>query len=70
MLGSSGTVCRSTDGGETWTKTVIAAEIHSSGVWTGSQFWFWSRTARWSSPDGLIWASTPLTPAVSLGPVS
>ena len=49
---------------------MIAAEIDSSGVWTGSQFWFWSRTARWSSPDGLTWTSTKLTPAVSLGPVA
>ncbi|MDP3236038.1 MAG: sialidase family protein [Myxococcales bacterium] len=70
MAGSNRTICRSTDGGETWTRTTIASEIYSSGLWTGSQFWFWSRTARWSSPDGLTWTSTPLTPAVSLGPVA
>ena len=70
MVGYDRVVCRSTDGGDTWTKLTLADDIYSSGVWTGSEFWFWSSTSRWSSTDGLTWRSTNTTPATRLGPVA
>jgi len=70
MVGSNRVVCRSADGGNTWTRHTIADDIYSSGIWTGSEFWFWSSTRRWSSPDGLTWTSTNTIPATRLGPVA
>ncbi len=70
MMGSDRVVCRSSDGGNTWTKHAIADDIYSSGLWTGSEFWFWSSTKRWSSTDGITWASTASVPATRLGPVA
>lgn len=70
ILGS-GDVCRSTDGGETFTHAALGGEVSSHLLWTGAAFVAFGPGVRWSSPDGLTWASAPVQPAsLRLGPVA
>lgn len=66
-----GHVCRSTNGGDTWTRVAVAMGELSAPVWTGSEFFAWSGGQRWRSADGMQWSSTPLVPSsVNVGAVA
>lgn len=63
MVGGDGWVCRSLDGGDTWTATRITEDVTSHLVWTGDRFMVWDRGVAWESTDGETWTSTPTEPA-------
>jgi len=52
-------VCRSADGGETWTRQDIQnVQTPSTILWTGTEFVFWGNASRiYRSTDGLSWSS-------------
>jgi hypothetical protein len=82
-LSQFGTVCRSTDGGATWTiKNGVTPAIASNGIWADNQFMFWTNANdrdpaipgddgfyRYTSADGQTWQKTKMTSKVSVGPV-
>jgi hypothetical protein len=57
-----GHVCRSLDGGDTWSQKQVTERFTSQPVWTGSEFWVYSGNQRFKSPDGDEWSSQPITP--------
>ncbi len=71
MLDGDGYTCRSDDGGDTWVSgRATTSHVSSSGVWTGSEFWFWGSGKRFSSPDGVTWTETDLATDHDIGPVA
>lgn len=72
IVGQPGTVCRSTDGGDTWAMASTGlAEILSHGVWTGSEFQYWGDDGTMTtSTDGLDWVNTAMTTPMRIGPVA
>ncbi len=69
LLGASGDVCTSADGGQTWTvQSVFPAG--GSGAWDGSQFRAWADGQAYASEDGLTWTSEPMVPDLRLGAVA
>jgi hypothetical protein len=71
MVDGDGHACRSLDGGDTWTSSVITdSRIASSGIWTGEEFWFWGWGNRYSSADGVEWTTTPVVADADIGPVA
>ncbi|NUP13039.1 MAG: hypothetical protein HOW73_43925 [Polyangiaceae bacterium] len=67
LFGGAGTVCTSTDGGDTWTAHAVAESLSSHGVWTGSEFFVWSGSTRFRSADGAAWTSDAGTPDLGIG---
>lgn len=66
-----GHVCRSTDGGDTWTTVSVAMGELSTPLWTGSEFFAWAGSQLWRSADGRQWSSTALVGTqVSIGAVA
>jgi hypothetical protein len=63
-------VCRSVDGGATWTAVQLPSGFESSLVWTGSSFVAFAAGQRLESPDGLTWTATAITPNITLGAVA
>lgn len=57
LFGGQGTVCTSTDGGDTWTYTKVADGFSSHGLWTGSEFMVWQGSTRHQSADGIAWTN-------------
>jgi hypothetical protein len=71
MVDGDGHSCRSTDGGDTWTSSIITDQrIASSGVWTGEEFWFWGWGNRYRSTDGVAWTTEAITSNADVGPVA
>ncbi|MFO0563158.1 MAG: hypothetical protein U0269_34370 [Polyangiales bacterium] len=66
-----GHVCRSTDGGDTWTTVSVAMGELSTPLWTGSEFFAWAGSQLWRSADGRQWSSAALVGTqVSIGAVA
>lgn len=70
-----GEVCRSLDGGDTWTIVSVldGDEIFvGTPVFTGTEFMAWSHYShvRYTSPDAATWTATPMTTETSLGAVA
>lgn len=63
IASGQGHVCRSTDGGATWTQKQVTERFTSQPVWTGSEFWVYSGDQRFQSSDGDEWTSQPITPS-------
>ncbi len=76
-VGPPGFVCRSTDGGLSWTKGIIGAPyIYSGVVFHKGQFLAWSSWDdtdggyfRYSSVDGLQWTRTKMATETGIGKV-
>lgn len=67
-LSETGYVCRSTDGGVTWTRAQISNAISSNGIWASNQFMFWTDDfIRHTSPDGQTWTHTPMVTKIKIG---
>jgi photosystem II stability/assembly factor-like uncharacterized protein len=62
-MGEHGTVCRSTDGGRTWSSTSLSNRLRGHGVWTGEEFMTWDRGKVFRSYDGATWTETPTVPS-------
>lgn len=72
LTSGQGHVCRSTDGGDSWTLVTVAMGRElSTPVWTGSEFFSWAGNQLYLSRDGAMWQSTALVPSsVSIGAVA
>lgn len=69
--GEDGVVCRSTDGGQSWTAQSISSRLRGGGVWTGTEFMTWDRGAVFRSADGESWTETETVPSdVDVGVVA
>jgi hypothetical protein len=62
IFSGHGTVCRSTDGGDTWTLDQVAPSFSSPGVWTGTEFFAYDGATLHRSADGVAWSSQEVTP--------
>lgn len=60
-------VCRSVDGGATWTTGDLGGTIESQLLWTGKEFMGWGGGTLRRSPDGVSWTSQPISPSVNIG---
>jgi hypothetical protein len=60
-------VCRSVDGGATWSAGDMGGGIESSLLWTGKEFMGWGGGALRRSVDGVSWTSQPISPNVNIG---
>ncbi|MBL8682237.1 MAG: hypothetical protein JNK05_23925 [Myxococcales bacterium] len=71
LTSGAGHACRSTDGGESWTRIAVAMGELTTPVWTGSEFFAWEGSRLWRSADGMQWTSTPLVgTGLSIGAVA
>jgi len=73
LSGEEPTVCRSDDGGETWTEHAVATAtiLTSNAIWNGSEFRAWEQGRGFRSADGIAWeevANDP--PSAHIGPVA
>jgi len=62
IFSGHGTVCTSTDGGDTWTLRDVAGSLSSPGVWTGSEFFVYDGATLHRSPDAVTWTAQPIEP--------
>ncbi|MCB9637406.1 MAG: hypothetical protein H6727_00675 [Myxococcales bacterium] len=58
ILTGQGNVCRSTDAGQTFTKSALPATPSTKTIWDGTNFHYWVSNKRYSSPDGVTWTAT------------
>lgn len=73
IVGGNGTVCRSTDGGVTWTTHMLpdgATPSSSDVIRAGTELLVWSNGAVIRSSDGATWTSTPTEPRINVGAVA
>ncbi|HTJ85497.1 MAG TPA: hypothetical protein VL400_27455, partial [Polyangiaceae bacterium] len=63
IFSGAGTVCTSSDGGDTWTLATIAASLSSNGIWTGTELMVWDGGTRYRSADGSEWQSEAISPS-------
>lgn len=56
-------VCRSADGGDTWTVVDLPGSSNAQVVWTGDGFRTWGTGVTFFSPDGETWTEGTTTPA-------
>jgi len=71
IVDSNGTSCVSIDGGDHWNVYATGVtQIPSQGVWTGSEFVFWSQNMMLHSSDGISWQATPQITQTPIGPVA
>ena len=63
LTGNRGVICRSTDGGQTWSSQTIADSLQANGIWNGSEFMAWSYGTLYRSTDGQIWTMTETVPS-------
>ncbi len=64
VVSALGGICRSSDGGESFELIDVAERFTSPPVWTGSEFWIYSGSQLYKSPDGETgtWQSQAITP--------
>jgi hypothetical protein len=60
--GGNGVICRSTDGGRTWTSKSISNGLGGGAVWTGSEFMTWDDGTVFRSTDGDTWTEADTVP--------
>jgi hypothetical protein len=70
MASGHGFVCRSLDGGDTWTHVPIAEQLTSTPLWTGGEFFVYTRDVLHRSADGAAWTSEPVQGGAVIGPVA
>jgi len=62
LTGNGGVICRSTDGGQTWSSQTIADSLRANGIWNGSEFMAWNNGTLHRSADGQTWTTTETVP--------
>jgi hypothetical protein len=62
IFSGNGTVCASTDGGDTWTLHQVGGSLSSTGVWTGTEFFVYEGSTLHRSADGARWTSQAVDP--------
>ena len=62
LIGDGGVICRSTDGGQTWSSKKIADSLRANGIWNGSEFMAWNYGTLHRSTDGEAWTTTETVP--------
>lgn len=70
MTQSDGSVCRSIDGGETWTYAKPAESFSSPALVSDGAFYVWSGSTRWRSIDAMDWIASAGTPGVDIAAVA
>ncbi len=70
MSQSDGSMCRSTDRGDTWTHVPLTTWFSSELLYSDGAFFVWSGSVMHRSTDGLLWTSTPGTAGVEIGAVA
>lgn len=70
IVQSDGSVCRSTDRGDTWTHQSVSGSFSSNGLVVDGAFVVWDGSTRYRSTDGASWKSEPGTAGVIIGPVA
>ena len=70
MVQNDGSVCRSTDRGDTWTHVPVTTSFTSSVIFGGGAFMVWQGSTRYSSTDGLTWTNMAGTAGVNIGTVT
>jgi len=63
IASGQGHVCRSSDGGDTWTFAEVSERFTSPPLWTGTEFWIYSGNQLHKSPDGELWQSLAIEPS-------
>jgi len=63
ITGEAGVICRSTDGGQTWSSTPIAESLRANGIWNGHEFMTWNYGTLYRSSDGQNWTVTETVPS-------
>lgn len=63
IVAGSGSVCRSGDGGQTWTEHATGGAVQSSVEWDGQRFVAFGGGQRYVSTDGRSWTSDALRPS-------
>jgi len=58
MTSEDGIVCRSKDGGETWSSQTVADSLRANVIWSGSEFMTWNHSTLYRSTDGEAWTTT------------
>jgi hypothetical protein len=62
-VGDGGVVCRSADGGRTWSSKSLGAWMPGQSIWTGSELMAWSYGTLHRSTDGETWTTTATVPS-------
>jgi hypothetical protein len=70
LVQNDGSVCRSTDRGDTWTHKSVTGSFSSNGLVVDNAFVVWEGSTRHRSTDGEAWTSAPGTAGVLIGPVA
>jgi hypothetical protein len=70
IVQNDGSVCRSTDRGETWTHKSVTGSFSSNGLVVEDAFVVWDGSTRYRSTDGESWTSEAGTAGVIVGPVA
>lgn len=73
IVGGNGSVCRSSDGGRTWSRSALPDEATPSSsdvISTGSELLVWTQGALLRSSDGVTWTRTATEPSVRIGAVA
>jgi hypothetical protein len=72
LASGKGSVCTSSDGGDSWELVRLDADnLSASVLWTGSEFMTWNRSDVHRSKDGKVWIKEQISPAnISIGAVA
>jgi hypothetical protein len=70
IVQNDGSVCRSTDRGETWTHKSVTGSFSSNGLVVDGAFVVYEGSTRYRSTDGDTWTATKGTAGVIVGPVA
>jgi len=71
IASGAGHICRSTDGGDTWTSVAVGGSLSSPPLWTGQAFMVWEGNELHQSADGVTWTAQNLVPSsVRIGSVA
>ncbi len=70
MSQANGSVCRSTDGGETWSHVPVSSGFSSDLLFANGTFLVWEGNTQYSSADAATWTTTAGSGDVSIGAVA